>query len=79
MTAIFYEENGKIGKNYDVSKLFDMSSFHKIFTLNYKEFWDKAGKCLYLHGQYNNEMIVENDKPVLLYSLERYKGFERHF
>ncbi len=78
MTAIFYKENRKIGKNYDALKLFDMDSFCKIFTLNYKEFWDKAGKCIYLHGQYNNEMIVENDKPILLYSLERYKGFENY-
>lgn len=50
MTAIFYKENRKIEKNYDASKLFDMDSFCKIFTLNYKEFWDKAGKCIYLHG-----------------------------
>lgn len=78
MTAIFYKENRKIGENYDASKLFDMDSFCKIFTLNYKEFWDKAGKCIYLHGQYNDKIIVGNDKPILLYSLERYKGFENY-
>ena len=78
MTAIFYDENKKIGEKYDVSKLPNMNLFHKIFTLNYREFWDRDNKCIYLHGQYNNEVVAESDKPVVLYSLERYRGFKNY-
>lgn len=78
MTAIFYKEDRKIGKIYDASKLPNINLFHKIFTLNYKEFWDKTDKCIYLHGQFNDEMIVEDGKPIALYSLERYRGFENY-
>lgn len=78
MTAIFYNENRKIGQKYDVLKLPNMDLFQKIFTLNYKEFWDSDGRCIYLHGQYNNELVEENDKPVILYSEERYRGFKNY-
>ena len=40
MTAIFYNENRKLGQEYDALKLPNMDLFQKIFTLNYKEFWD---------------------------------------
>lgn len=78
MTAIFYNENRKIGQKYDALKLPNMDLFQKIFTLNYKEFWDSDCKCIYLHGQYNNELVEENDKPVILYSEERYRGFKNY-
>ncbi len=78
MTAIFYNENRKLGQEYDALKLPNMYLFQKIFTLNYKEFWDSDRKCIYLHGQYNDELIEENDKPVILYSEERYRGFKKY-
>lgn len=78
MTAIFFNENRKIGQEYDALKLPNMDTFHRIFTLNYKEFWDSGCKCIYLHGKYNNELVEENDKPVILYSEERYRGFKNY-
>ncbi len=78
LTAIFYNVNRKIGEEYDALKLPDMSLFHKIFSLNYMEFWDRNDKCTYLHGRYNNEKVVENDKPIVLYSEERYRGFKNY-
>lgn len=78
MTAIFYNENRKIGQKYDALKLPNMDLFQKIFTLNYKEFWDSECKCIYLHGQYNDKLVEENDKAVILYSEERYRGFKNY-
>ncbi len=76
LMSIFYDESRKIGTEYDIRKLPNMNTFNKIFTLNYTEFWDRSNKCIYLHGQYNTESISENDRPIFLYSLERYRGFK---
>lgn len=78
LSAIFYKESKKIGAIYDIAKLPDMDYFDKIFTLNYAEFWDKDKKCIHLHGRYDNSLIQENKKPILLYSMERYRGFENY-
>ena len=79
ITSIFYDGNRKLGDDYETRNLPDFSKFNHIYTLNYTEFWDRAEKCVYLHGKYDIASVKCNDKEVLHYSLERnmgYKGYK---
>jgi len=78
LSAIFYDGAKRLGMVYDEFKLPKMDSFDKIFTLNYMEFWDDAHRCIHLHGQYDNSLFHENGKTFILYSEERYRGFENY-
>lgn len=78
LSAIFYDGAKRLGMVYDEFKLPKMESFDKIFTLNYMEFWDDAHRCIHLHGQYDNSLFHENGKTFILYSEERYRGFENY-
>lgn len=75
ITAIFYKENIKIGNDYKIENLPDLSKYAHVYTLNYAEFWDTDERCIYLHGKYDIASVKENSKEVLLYSLERNIGF----
>lgn len=76
LSAIFYEKASKIGEEYNIYRLPNVGAFDQIFTLNYMEFWDKSNQCIYLHGCYDNHLVAENGKDILLYSYERYQGYE---
>lgn len=76
ITAIFYNEQEKLGNYYNKESVPNMALFDNIYTLNYAEFWDDSSKCTFLHGKYNMNSIICDDKPVLHYSCERYLGYE---
>lgn len=78
LSAIFYDGSKRLGKVYDEFKLPPINSFDKVFTLNYMEFWDDVHRCIHLHGQYDNSLIHDNGKSLILYSAERYRGFENY-
>lgn len=78
LTAIFFNGSEKIGKKYNTSNLPNMNAFDNIFTLNYAEFWDNSNRCIFLHGKYDIDSVPTNNKPLLLYSHERYCGFENY-
>lgn len=76
ITAIFYEQNKRLGVNYQEKNLPNMKRYDKIFTLNYVEYWDKENRCIYLHGHYESDKVICNNKPLLHYSCERYVGYD---
>ncbi len=76
LTAIFYDNSERIGLSYNKSNLPNLNVFDNIFTLNYVEFWDEYNHCTHLHGKYNIDSIITSNIPLLLYSHERYIGFE---
>ncbi|MCI8771338.1 MAG: hypothetical protein HFH73_09350 [Lachnospiraceae bacterium] len=76
LTAIFFNDSEKIGMNFNKNKLPNLNCYDNIFTLNYVEFWDTNNHCIFLHGKFNLDSIITNSYPVLLYSHERYCGFE---
>lgn len=76
LTAIFFDDSEKIGMNFNSDNLPNLNYYDNIFTLNYVEFWDTNDQCIFLHGKFNLDNIITNTYPVLLYSHERYCGFE---
>lgn len=76
ITAIFYEQNKRLGVNDQEKNLPNMKRYDKIFTLNYVEYWDKENRCIYLHGHYESDKVICNNKPLLHYSCERYVGYD---
>ncbi|MCI9083194.1 MAG: hypothetical protein HFI70_13105 [Lachnospiraceae bacterium] len=70
LTSIFYDDMGKICTSYDSKKLLNISEYEKVFALNYIEFWDKAEKCIYLHGKFDLDSLGDGQN-ILLGSSER--------
>lgn len=70
LTSIFYDGKGKICTDLNPEKLLDTSEYERIFTLNYKEFWDKMNECIYLHGRIDLDSF-EDVENMLLVSRER--------
>lgn len=71
LTSIFFTEHGKIKTAGCKEKMFDVSKYDNIFSLNYTEFWDDNKSCKYLHGEFNLDAIKDND-IIYLASAERY-------
>ena len=65
VTAIFYDKDKVLGKNFDKKRLPDFSKYKNVFSLNYAEAWDKGEKCKYLHRRYDPSAEEENGKEIL--------------
>lgn len=67
ITSIFYNEDGKIHPNCDITKLPQMQGYDYIFSLNYFEYWDDEKKCTHLHGKIDLSEL-RNEKNAILVS-----------
>lgn len=65
VTAIFYDKDKVLGKDYDKKRIPDFSKYKNIFSLNYAESWDKGGKCKYLYRRCDPSAEEENSKEIL--------------
>ncbi len=50
ITAIFYDDSGKIIPNYSSEKVPDFKKYEKIYSLNYYEFWNRDYSINHIHG-----------------------------
>ncbi len=75
LLSIFYDNEGLIKPNIDLTKLPDIVKYDRVFTLNYVEFWDDRNICIPLHGKivYNDLQDVPN---AFFYNTAKYGGSE---
>ena len=71
LTSIFFERTKKVNL-MPVTKMFDVSMYERVFTLNYMETWDVQKQSIHLHGRFDpNSIVLDSDKDVLLIGRER--------